>query len=134
MKRLLIALTLIALPLLALASGDPRPKEQNFKKQLSVSLMRSKLEHSNKILEGLTTEDFDTIAKEAKAMRGLTALEHWFRADTPQYKTQLSAFWYGNDALIKAAEEKNLDGATLAYTQLAISCVNCHKHVRAAAK
>lgn len=134
MKRLSIALTLIGLPLLALASGNPRPKEQSLKEHLSATLMRSKLEHSNKVLEGLTTEDFDTIAKEAKAMRGLTVLERWFRADTPQYRAQLNAFWYANDALAKAADDKNLDGATLAYTQLTISCVNCHKHVRAATK
>jgi hypothetical protein len=134
MKRLLIALALIGLPLLGLASGNPSAKEQSLKEHLSATLMRSKLEHSNKVLEGLTTEDFGTIAKEAQAMRGLTVLERWFRADTPQYKAQLNSFWYANDALAKAADEKNLDGATLAYTQLTISCVNCHKHVRAATK
>src|SRR5579862_8260713 len=117
MKRLLIALALIGLPLLAVGSGNPRAKEQSLKEHLSATLMRSKLEHSNKVLEGLTTEDFGTIAKEAQAMRGLTVLERWFRADTPQYKAQLNSFWYANDALAKAADEKNLDGATLAYTQ-----------------
>ena len=60
--------------------------------------------------------------------------ECWFCADTPQYKGQLNAFWFANDALIQAADEKNLDAATLAYTQLTISCVNCHKQVRAAEK
>ena len=96
--------------------------------------MRSKLEHSKNIMEGLTREDFNTIGREAKSMKGLTALEGWFRADTPRYKAQLNAFWLANDALIQAADEKNLDAATIAYTQLTISCVNCHKQVRAAIK
>jgi len=134
MKMLLTVLALIGLPLLAVPFDEPDPKPNQLKQQLSVSLMRSKLEHSKKILEGLATEDFQAISKGAKAMRSLTVLEQWFRADTPRYKAQLNAFWFANDALVQAADEKNLDGATVAYTQLTISCVNCHKQVRAAEK
>ena len=131
MKTFLSALAFVAVPLLAAAD---EPDSRGLKHQLSVSLMQSKLEHSKNILEGLTREDFGAISKGAKAMRGLTALEGWFRADTPRYKAQLNAFWLANDALIQAADEKNVDAATLAYTQLTISCVNCHKQVRAATK
>jgi hypothetical protein len=42
----------------------------------------------------------------------------------------MQCFGSANGALVRAAEDKNLDGATLAYTQLAISCVQCHKIVR----
>ena len=134
MKTLLTVLALIGLPLLAVAFDEPDSKPNRLKQQFSVSLMRSKLEHSKNILEGLATEDFQAISKGAKAMRNLTVLEKWFRADTPRYKAQLNAFWFANDALVQAADEKNLDGAALAYTQLTISCVNCHKQVRAAEK
>ena len=34
------------------------------------------------------------------------------------------------NALTKAAQEKNLDAATLAYVRLTMSCVDCHKFVR----
>jgi hypothetical protein len=130
MKTSLTALALISLPLLAIAVGEQGQKSDGLKQQLSVSLMRSKLEHSKNVLGGLTTGDFEAIRKEAKAMRNLTVLERWFRADTPRYKAQLNVFWFANDALIQAADEKNLDGAALAYTQLTLSCVNCHKYVR----
>jgi hypothetical protein len=32
--------------------------------------------------------------------------------------------------MVKMAKDKNLDGAALAYVQLTMSCVNCHKYVR----
>jgi len=134
MKALLITLVLIGLPLFVLAFDEQDPKPKRSRQKLSVSLMQSKLEHSKNILEGLTKEDFDAIGKGAKSMRDLTALEGWFLADTPRYKAQLNAFWFANDALAQAATDKNLDAAALAYTQLTISCVNCHKYVRAAGK
>jgi hypothetical protein len=118
------------LPVVAMVFGGQDPKRTELKRQFDVALMRSKLEHSKIILGGLATEDFTAIGNAAQAMKGLTVLEHWFRAESPQYKAQLNVFWFANDALIQAANEKNLDSAALAYTQLTLSCVNCHKHVR----
>jgi hypothetical protein len=54
----------------------------------------------------------------------------WIRADTPEYQTMLRDFLYANKSLTLAAREKNLDAATVAYLQLTLSCVNCHKVVR----
>jgi hypothetical protein len=130
MKTFLTTLALITLPLLAIAIGGQTQKGEEARRHLNKELMKSKLENSKKILEGLATEDFNAIRKGAKAMRDLTVLERWALADTPRYKAQLNVFWFANDALIQAADEKNLDGATLAYTQQTLSCVNCHKYVR----
>jgi len=134
MKALLAAMSLIAVPILVVAVGErlrgQTEQERPLRHQVSSKLMQSKLEHSKEVLGGLATEDFDAISKGARAMRDLSALEGWFRANTPQYKAQLNVFWYANDALIKASREKNLDGAALAYSQLTLSCVNCHKLVR----
>jgi hypothetical protein len=33
-------------------------------------------------------------------------------------------------ALIKNAEDKNLDAAALSYVDLTLTCVKCHKHLR----
>ena len=38
------------------------------------------------------------------------------------------------DDLVKKATEKNLDGAALAYVEMTLTCVKCHKHVREARK
>jgi len=49
---------------------------------------------------------------------------------TPRYANYSNEFQEIAEKLIKAAKEKNLDGATLAYLEMTSSCVKCHKHVR----
>jgi len=107
-----------------LAADEPR-EEKN-----ASYWMKKKLEYSEKILGGLATEDFDVIGKTAKTMNTLTQMEKWVRGNVPEYRTQLQLFQNANEQIIRAAERKNLDGAALAYVQLTLSCVNCHKVVR----
>ena len=92
--------------------------------------MEKKLEYSQRIVRGLATEDFDEIGKAAKSMGALSQLERWVRGGVPDYRSQLTNFQSANQELIRCAGDKNLDGATLAYMQLTLSCVNCHKVVR----
>ena len=93
--------------------------------------MQKKLEYSGNILEGLAREDFDQIAKNARSMNALSQMEKWVRG-TAEYRTQLRIFQNANKQLITMADGKKLDGAALAYVQLTLSCVNCHKAVRVA--
>ena len=93
--------------------------------------MKKKLEYSKDILEGITTEDFETIERAAAAMRRMSALEGFVRRkDTKEYRAQLTIFEFANDELLRHAGNKDVDGATLAFTQLTLSCVNCHKQLR----
>ncbi len=92
--------------------------------------MKKKVEYSERILEGLAKEDYEEIAKSARSMSALTQLEKWVRASVPAYRSQLRIFENANDQLIRTAEAEQLDGAALAYVQLTLSCVNCHKVVR----
>lgn len=105
---------------------EPEPKKRTF---ASVG-MRIKLDLAREILTGLTTDDFEIVEKNAVAMQGLNELERFARAKTPGYDTQLRIFRFTTTELVEAAKEKNLDRATLAYTQMTINCVNCHKHLR----
>jgi hypothetical protein len=92
--------------------------------------MRTKLENSQKVLGGLANGDFDAIARSAKAMNNLSELEKHVRSTTPGYRTQLLIFRAANADLIRQAERENLDGCALAFHQLTLSCVNCHKALR----
>jgi hypothetical protein len=96
--------------------------------------MKQKLTASQNILAGLTKGDFEAIEKNAQSMIMVGYLEKWIRADIPGYQNSMKAFEYANKSLKLAAREKNLDGATIAYIQLTISCVQCHKIVRADGK
>lgn len=94
------------------------------------TLMQMKLDHAQQILEGLSLEDYGLIARHAKAMNELGLLEKSEHAASINYQTQLKVFRFANGELERLAKEKNLDGAALAYTQMTISCVNCHKIIR----
>jgi hypothetical protein len=128
-----VASTIVVTLVLSLASllqaqgtGEPQDKASIW--------MRQKLRASQEILKGLADGDFNTIGANARSMNLMEYLEKWARADRPEYRTQLRLFEFADRELIRAASDKNLEAATLAYTQLTISCVNCHKLVRAAKK
>lgn len=92
--------------------------------------MKKKLELSQNVLAGLTKSDFEVISENAEKMRNLNRFESFVRRRTPAYRTQLRLFQHANAELVRTAEAKNIEGATLAFTQLTTSCVNCHKQLR----
>ena len=117
-------LLVLALPLRA--QDEPAKKSSIW--------MKEKVRASQAILTGLASADFQAIGQNAAAMDVIQYLEKWQRADSPGYRTQLQLFELANRELIRAAREKNIDAATLAFNQLTVSCVNCHKIVRDAAR
>ena len=92
--------------------------------------MRPKLEHSKGVLEGLALENFDLVAKNARAMKELSEAAEWKISPNLTYLRYSGEFQRLADELIEQAKDKNIDGATLAYVQLTLNCVNCHKYVR----
>jgi len=119
-----VAVVVIALICITTAKSDP-PQPNKLS-----DFMRVKLEHSKKVLEGLTTEDFGAIAKSSQAMSLLSQDAAWQVLETPEYVRHSQEFRRAADALTEAAKKKNLDGSALAYMELTMKCINCHKYVR----
>jgi hypothetical protein len=94
------------------------------------AFMRAKLDHSQKLLEGLVMEDFNAINRNAQALSLLSLAASWQVMQTPEYAQQSLEFRRAADAVHQAAEKKNIDAAALAYMDVTIKCVNCHKYVR----
>jgi hypothetical protein len=95
--------------------------------------MRKKLDLSKNVLEGLTTEDYKLIIKNAKALRVMSQAAEWQVPTIPNvehYLPYTAEFQRITGDMIKKAEAKNLDGVTLGFVQMTTSCVNCHKYVR----
>jgi cytochrome c556 len=95
------------------------------------AFMQVKLDHSQKILEGLVREDFDLIRKHAQEMSLLSLAETWQVLSTPDYVEFSRKFRHAADSLAEAAKKHELEKATQAYTQVTTGCVECHKYVRA---
>lgn len=122
-KRLAIGMTSLLFVLLATsARTQPTNKVDVF--------MRAKLEHSQRVLEGLTTGNLELVAKHAQQISLLSQAEMWQVLQTPEYFERSAEFRRATDGLTDAAKNKNLDGATLAYVDMTVKCVNCHKYVR----
>ena len=106
-------------------------KTESKKEQKPVSFwMDKKLEYAQSILRGLATGELDDVADKAEQMRLLSKVEGWIRNRKPGYRAQFQAFEFANAEILRNAKADNLDGTTIAFQQLTISCVSCHKILR----
>jgi hypothetical protein len=93
-------------------------------------LMKKKLQHSQRVLEGIALNDFGLISRNAEDLMQVSKEAEWRVLKSPEYEVNSNEFRRSAVALIKAAKDKNIDGAALAYMDLTLSCVRCHKHLR----
>ncbi len=119
-----LSLAVIVLLVSSTWAAEPKPPVATF--------MRAKLGHSQKLLEALTTEDYDAMAKESQQLSLLTLAEQWEVLQTADYQQHSREFRRTAEALTEAAKKKNLDGAAFAYVELTMKCVNCHKYIKKA--
>ncbi len=125
MRKSVVLSLLIAVALVAVARYAYSQPDENLS-----DFMNRKLEHAQSMLEGLVTEDYPTILKHAREMNVISRAAAWQVIETPEYAAQSVEFRRAVDDLTKAAEKHNLDGAALAYVEMTVKCVNCHKYVR----
>lgn len=130
--RLARLLPLLAILLVGPADANDKDsaKKKPVKKEESSLWMKKKLEYSKGILDGLTKADYDGIKKNAEALKVIKYLSEWDHGNKAEYRRQTKYFEDAVKDLIKQADKKNINGATLAYTQLTLSCVHCHNVVR----
>jgi len=133
MKRFVCFVTILVLTLATPGPGirgdEQGTQEGKSAKRIS-ELMQKKLAHSQKVLEGIAVNDFKTISKHADELIDLSKQVEWRVLKTPQYETNSNEFRRDAENLIKSAKDKNIDAAALAYVELTLTCVRCHKYVR----
>jgi len=128
----LIAFVCLSLTAVAYGQEKPNPKKNlmDENEQTISKFMRAKLNHSQKLIEALALEDYEAMAKSSQEMSLLTLAEQWQVLQTADYLHESTAFRRSADAMTAAAKKKNLDGAALAYVEMTMQCVKCHKMVR----
>lgn len=94
------------------------------------TFMRVKLQLSSQILEGLCTGDLDLVEKGARSMSELSRAERWRVSNDPLYRQFSGEFREITQQLVQAAEEGNMDRATLKWMDATMSCMDCHRFVR----
>jgi len=126
MKIRILSLVIV----LIVAAGLAAAMAQSKRNRAAKEFMREKLELSQRVLEGLATEDYDLIIAKGTKLSAMSKDIDWRVFENPDYDQQSAAFRRHVDSLVKAAKDKNLDAATLAYVRVTMSCVDCHKFVR----
>lgn len=92
--------------------------------------MRPKLDYSKAVLEGLALEDFPKIAQNARALRNLSEAAEWQALPDLDYVRYSAEFQRATNEMVRHANEKNLDAATLSFVEMTMTCVRCHQFVR----
>jgi len=121
-----ISVALVAAPVIAVVSAN----EPGQKPDAVADFMRAKLGHSQHVLEGLALEDYDLIARGAQELALASQASSWQVLQTEEYARQSAEFRRSCDTLRGAAKARNLDGAALAWMEVTMKCVQCHKYVR----
>jgi hypothetical protein len=93
-------------------------------------LMKRKLGHAQAVLEALALNDFDKIRSNADDLIFISKQVEWRAVKTPEYDLSMNSFRRAAEELAQKAKDKNLEGATLAYMDMTMTCVRCHKQVR----
>lgn len=92
--------------------------------------MRAKLASSQKVMEGLVTENFDLIREGATQMKRISEAAHWPKTVDEIYQHYSVAFRRQCDKLNQQADRKDLQAAHYTYLHMSTTCIDCHNYVR----
>lgn len=100
---------------------SPSPEKQ---------IMADKLKNAQTLLEGMALGDFAKIQKSAETLMSLSKKAEWFVIKTDKYENFSNEFRRSLETMQQKCKDKNLDGATLAYVEMTMTCMKCHKYCR----
>ena len=92
-------------------------------------VMREKLQHTQRLLQAVTTSDWAQMQRETQALADITKSPTWTELITPELRPYTSGFQKALADLSKAAERHDYDTAGASYANLVATCFACHKHV-----
>lgn len=106
--------------------ADPKPLRPD---DVAV-FMRAKLDHASEVLEGLSLADFEKIRRGGQLLALASQASSWQVLQSEEYARQSLAFRRACERLEQAATDKNLDAAALAWMDVTMRCIQCHRYVR----
>jgi hypothetical protein len=119
-----ITLTIVLLFVTFSAASSPSAQTARTKQ-----VMRTKLEHSQKILEAVVTSNWQLLDRESRELAMVVRDPAWSSAMMPEYVGYGEAFLRATNDLTEAARTRDLDAASFALISLTTSCVSCHRYV-----
>jgi hypothetical protein len=115
----------MAVLLVAVTAGPSSSAQTARMKQV----MRTKLEHSQRILEAVVTSNWQLLDRESREMASVVRDPAWSSLAMPEYVRHSEAFLRATGDLVEAAKLRDLEQASLGFLSLTTSCVNCHRYL-----
>ncbi|MBL9162788.1 MAG: hypothetical protein JNL18_08660 [Planctomycetaceae bacterium] len=130
MKLALVSLMMLWAPLAVAADQQEHSPAEPTK---SSKWMDVKVEESQKVFAALARADFPAIVASTEKLKNVSKVEGLVRRTAPGYRTQLRSFEFAVEEIQQQAQAENIEGVTMGFNQLTLSCVNCHRQLRRAA-
>ena len=117
---------LLFVPLSLMAGGAPSPAQT----VATRTVMQEKLAHTHHILEALMTSNMAVLHQASDALARVPQQLGWMVLKTPEYQRYSSAFVNATQALVAAADERDLDAAAVHYAAMTMTCYQCHRYLK----
>jgi hypothetical protein len=119
---------LLFVPLSLVAGGAPAPGQTVATRHV----MQEKLTHTHHILEAVMTSNHLLLQQSSLALSRVPQQLGWMVLKTPEYQRYSNAFVNAAQALVAAADERDLDAAAVHYAALTMTCYQCHRYLKSA--
>jgi len=93
-------------------------------------MMQDKQAHMNQVFAKLVRGQVPKIQTEAETLRMISAVNSWHMAEDEEFIRYNKNFQEALRTLELRSKEGNPDATYLAYIQVGMVCMQCHKHVR----
>lgn len=94
------------------------------------TLMKAKTGYAHRLLDAVVQEDFDVIREQAFRLRAVAETADWKASQNPAFVREGEAFIQASDRLLQAARDENGDAAALAFVDVTLRCVHCHRQLK----
>jgi hypothetical protein len=120
----------LSLVLVGFGRAEEKPAQKPKEEPKKPTVMQRKLAHSHKVLEALAKKDFKALEAGADGLIECVNDLTWKINETEKYLAHTVNMLRQSEALKKAAKDKNIDAAALAYVDMTLTCVKCHNFLR----
>ena len=93
-------------------------------------LMDEKLQHAQELLEAMILDDYEAVERLSNELIRVSEDSQWSPSQDPAYLRRARDFRETASALIVQAQAGHPDGIALAYMEMTLTCIQCHRHLR----
>lgn len=90
-------------------------------------VMWRKLDLAHDVLDAIALDDFEALAAYADDLGELGEAGEWLEAESADYRSESEQFRRAAKALGDAARDRDSETAALAYVDLTLRCLRCHR-------